>query len=388
MKARCLTLTLGTAWALFFTGCATQAPFFQYRDTGDPVEDGIHAIENAPAKDRVLWQYRTAAIAMRLHKYDLAESLLDDALASIGGIITNDKAARKARSLFHAESEKRFIGEPYERVMAYYYRGILYWMKGEIDNARACFLSGQFIDGDTENREYAADYVMLDYLDGLVMQKLGNDGSKASDQAEANSRYETLPPYEVDHNLALFVELGIGPRKYATGDYLEELRFRSGKKQAHSAVVRIAGQKLDILPYDDLYYQATTRGGRVMDHILGNKAVFKSNTSAVGDVALLGGALMMTDRNLREAGAAVAAIGLISKIFSASANPTADTRTWDNLPQYLGFKSLKLTPGDHRAEVHFFDDEGNPLKDLNRSITVNVTEQLRNSALFISSKKH
>jgi hypothetical protein len=30
-----------------------------------------------------------------------------------------------------------FIGEPYERAMAYYYRGLLYWRDGEIDNARA-----------------------------------------------------------------------------------------------------------------------------------------------------------------------------------------------------------------------------------------------------------
>ena len=42
-----------------------------------------------------------------------------------------DKSARKARGYFHEESSKGFRGEPYERVMAYYYRGILYWMDGE-----------------------------------------------------------------------------------------------------------------------------------------------------------------------------------------------------------------------------------------------------------------
>ena len=46
-----------------------------------------------------------------------------------------DKDAKKARSLFHEESKKGFIGEPYERVMAYYYRGLLYWRDGEPDVA-------------------------------------------------------------------------------------------------------------------------------------------------------------------------------------------------------------------------------------------------------------
>ena len=38
-------------------------------------------------------------------------------------------------SLFHPESSKVFIGEPYERAMAYYYRAILYWRDGQPDNA-------------------------------------------------------------------------------------------------------------------------------------------------------------------------------------------------------------------------------------------------------------
>ena len=49
----------------------------------------------------------------------------------MGATLVNDKSAKKARSYFSEESKKIFQGEPYERVMAYYYRGILYWMDGE-----------------------------------------------------------------------------------------------------------------------------------------------------------------------------------------------------------------------------------------------------------------
>ena len=65
--------------------------------------------------------------------------------------------AARARGLFAAERTKPFIGEPYERVMAYYYRGILYWRDGQPDNARACFRSGQVIDSDPSARRGSAN---------------------------------------------------------------------------------------------------------------------------------------------------------------------------------------------------------------------------------------
>jgi tetratricopeptide (TPR) repeat protein len=132
-----------------------------------------------PERERVLYDYRQAAFALRAGDYDDAKAKLDDAIARIGGIITNDADAARARSLFGSESTKTFIGEPYERVMAYYYRGILYWRDGERDNARACFRSGQVIDSDPEHENYDADYVLLDYLDGLASAKLQADGSDA-----------------------------------------------------------------------------------------------------------------------------------------------------------------------------------------------------------------
>ncbi len=76
--------------------------------------------------------------------------ILDDAITRVGRHLRSDKNAKKARSYFHEEKEKTFIGEPYERVMAYYYRGILYWMDGELDNARACFRSGELEDSSSE----------------------------------------------------------------------------------------------------------------------------------------------------------------------------------------------------------------------------------------------
>jgi tetratricopeptide (TPR) repeat protein len=175
-----------------------------------------------PERDRVLHAYRGAATALRLGKYDEAKARLDDAIARLGGIIANDADAARARSLFAAESTKTFLGEPYERVMAYYYRGLLYWRDGEPDNARACFRSGQVIDSGPEQEKYVSDFVLLDYLDGFASVKLQADGGDAlaRAQAVAGNRF-ALPPYNPAANVLIFAEYGYGPRKYAGGSYGE-----------------------------------------------------------------------------------------------------------------------------------------------------------------------
>src|SRR6185503_17727575 len=137
---------------VLFAGCATTQTGENWQRTGDPLVDGRAAIEHSQKRDRTLWEYRTAATAMRRGEFGEAKQWLDDALLTLGGIYGPDKDARKARSYFASEAKKTFIGEPYERVMAYYYRGILYWIDGELDNARACFRSGEIMDSDAENK--------------------------------------------------------------------------------------------------------------------------------------------------------------------------------------------------------------------------------------------
>lgn len=378
------------AISLVLAGCATprkSAPMVVR--TGDPIQDGKAMIASASAEDRVLWQVRTAASAMRKAQFDEAKRLLDDALLTIGGSFANDKSAKKARSLFSEESRKVFRGEPYERVMAYYYRGILYWMDGEIDNARACFRSGQLQDADAENKQYAADYVLLDYLEGLATAKLGGDGSDALKRAAAASQFGNPPPYNPSANVLFFLEFGKGPLKYATGEYRQELRYIPGRSAVQSVAIKIDGEQgltLTLRAYDDLTFQATTRGGRVMDQILGNKAAFKTATSTAGDAGLIGGLVVAgtsRDSTAQQVGLGLAAAGLVSKIISSATTPTADTRSWDNLPQYLSFAAVQLAPGQHNAVIEFLDTAGRPLSGLTRTVTIQVVPN-RDAVAFLS----
>jgi hypothetical protein len=374
--------------AVFLTvaGCATTTKH-QVALTGDIMVDAPNAIANGPPRDRVLWQYRLAAAAMRQGKFDVAKQNLDDALLTLGGIYGKDADAKKARSYFHAEAKKTFIGEPYERSMAYIYRGIIYWMDGEPDNARACFRSAEFEDSDAESHQYAGDWVLPEYLDGLITTQLGGDGSDAFKRAQADARGVRLPPYNPKANALFFIEFGPGPTKYATGQYGEELRFRTVPSPVTAADLKVDAYQISIAPTDDVDFQATTRGGRVMDHILGNKAVFKSTTDTVGNVALIGGlgtAAFSHNRTAQEVGLGVALAGLVSKVISAATVPAADTRSWDNLPRYLSFVSVPLPPGQHMVTVQFLDASGRVLGYLTKSITVNITTTDRNKVVFVS----
>lgn len=355
-----------------------------------------------PERDRVLFDYRFAATALRGGKYEEAKARLDDAIARIGGIITNDAEAARARSLFSAESTKTFIGEPYERVMAYYYRGILYWRDGQLDNARACFRSGQVIDSDPEHDNYDSDYLLLDYLDGLASEKLQADGSDAWARAQAHAGQRlTLPPYNRASNVLVFAEFGYGPRKYAAGQYGEELRFHVEDSPSRSArLVLDNGRRIVPLPtYDDLGFQASTRGGRVMDHILGNKAYFKAGANVAGDVALAGAVIANEQARRRErrgrdgddanaAALGLGILGIISKVASAATQTEADTRQWNNLPQRLSFAALKLPPGEHSGRIEFLDRDGNVLVQRTQRVSFSVAADDRDTVVFLSELKY
>jgi hypothetical protein len=372
---------------LLLAGCATSPKQPARPLTGDPLIDGQNAIQYGAPKDKVLWQYRTALAAMRRGQFADAKGMLDDALARIANVMGSDKDARKARGYFTAEAKKTFIGEPYERVMAYYYRGILYWMDGEPDNARACFRSAMVEDSDTADKAYAADYALLEYLDALATTKLGDDGSDALKRSQGVAKLSSMPPLKPKDNVLIFIDLGTGPTKYAAGEYAQYLMFRSGHAPARSVMVKTEATQVTGAACDDLFFQATTRGGRVMDHILANKAGFKRTTDTVGNAALVSG-LVIAGTQRREAQAAglgVAAVGLLSKIVSASTTPEADVRSWDNLPLYLSFASLELSPGQHTLTIEFLDPAQRPLAHLTKTATVNVVAG-KDTVIYVSDK--
>ena len=163
--------------------------------------------------------------------------------------------------------------------------------------------------------------------------------------------------------------------------------FRHGPTAARVVQVQIDGKTYQVRPYDNLYFQATTRGGRVMDHILANKAAFKEGTDVGGNAALItGGVLTSTgNRDAQYAGLGLMAAGLISKVVSASTVPVADTRSWDNLPLYLGFAAFEVPEGKHTATVDFLDEQNRKIGGYTKTVSFEITPG-KDQIVYVSDK--
>jgi hypothetical protein len=205
-------------------------------------------------------------------------------------------------------------------------------------------------------------------------------------RAESHAKISTPPPYDTKANLLIFADFGPGPTKFAAGEFSELLMFRAGATAIRKVQVQLAGKTYQLRPYDDLYFQATTRGGRVMDHILANKAGFKRTTDTVGNAALVSGLVLANQRETQAAGLGVAAFGLLSKLTSAATTPEADTRAWDNLPLYLSFASLDAPPGEQTATIDFLDEANRLMPGLTKTVTCTVPASPQIKVIYISDK--
>ncbi len=358
--------------ALLAAGCAAPEIKKAPVASNDLVEEGKKLISGAAEKDKILWRYRVALVALKAGRFDEARQLLDECLPTVGAILTADERTLKARSLFGNEAHKIYVGEPYEQAMAYFYRGLIYWMDGEPDNARACYKSAQLIDGDAKDKAFASDFVLLDYLDGFVTAKLLGDGSDMLRRARVSAKTNALPDYDRVANVMVFLQFGFGPLKHGGGKYGERLQYHAGHSAVRAASLKIGEQTMQVQAFDDLSFQATTRGGRLMDDILADKGTLKKPLDAIATVAPAVGVVLAGPKETRGAALPLIGAGIAAGAISNSAEAMADTRTWNNLPQHLAFAAFRLPPGPHSITVEFLDGAGKPLPKLSRALTFDV----------------
>ncbi|MDP7009878.1 MAG: tetratricopeptide repeat protein [Verrucomicrobiota bacterium] len=366
-------------------GCQTPVILHAPEHSNDPITEGRHIIAQAPTKDKNLWRLRVALLALKQGRHTEARELFNTAMPSAGTILKGDASTRKAQSLFSPEERKSFHGEPYERTMGWFYRGIIYWMDGEPENARACFRTAQLMDALAEKNKFRADWVLLDYLDGMVTAKLGDDSSGALSRARIHAGDTTLPEYNINANVMIFLQFGFGPVKKSGGDVGEKINYDGGFSATRSARIRVESQTVTVPIFDDLTYQANTRGRRAMDSILTRKASVKRAAAGIGDVGIVSGAILTDSETTRDAGLTLLGVGLTGKAVGGSVEPRADTRTWNNLPQYLSFASLELPTGRHEAVVEFLDSDGNVLPNRRKNLTL-IVDSGSDTVVFVADQ--
>src|SRR5664280_1262498 len=94
----------------------------------------------------------------------LAAKAFDQSIQRIESVRTGGLDINAAKSKFSTEASKDFKGEPYEKAMVYYYRGLLYLQGGDYSNAAASFGQVNVEDSVAENEAYQADFASAKLL--------------------------------------------------------------------------------------------------------------------------------------------------------------------------------------------------------------------------------
>ena len=306
------------------------------------------------------------ATAFKTGDLDTARRTLDEAIANIESVYADNDAARKARSLWYEEGEKEFKGEPYERSMVYYYRGLIYLIDGDYGNARATFLNGLLQDAFAEEEQHSTDFASLVYLAGWAARLDGNE-RLASEHFEEFRQFRPDGPVPGDSDNTLIVaETGTSPRKLADGVGHFELVYRRGKGFTENRA-KISGDGLNqtLYPAEDVFFQASTRGGRAVDRIIEGKVQFKQTTGNVGDAmtslsdnSLITGIAAGAGGGLAAGFNTITAIGVAAQGMSARTKTRADTRYWTSLPDTLHLGSARLSGDTQNAKVTFTNKAG------------------------------
>lgn len=349
------------------------------------LQPSIDRISSEPKNDRLLNEMKVGLDAYALGYSDISKKHFDYVLDNLESYFANDAASAKARSLWYDEGQKDFKGEPYERAMAFYYRGLLYLQDGDIENARAVFQSAALQDAFAEEEQNRCDFALMIYMQAFT-SKINKDKSLYE---AALSELKLLRPDFKDvanANYLFVVDTGKSPRKLADGVGHSELKYRRGKDFSDiRAEISIDGSKFQpLFPMEDIYWQATSRGGRAFDKILKGKAEFKKNASQFGStlsdastVAMVAAPLFVNSNvgNIQGAAAVLGIVGAVSSIIAINANPHADVRYWNNLPDTVHLLPVNIKEGLHKVKFQFRDESGNLLEDLSSSREVKVTSK-------------
>lgn len=304
-------------------------------------------------RNAVLNFQRLGLAAMDRGYWSDAEQAFDAALQRIEAVYAKNQQAEAARSTFRMESNKDYKGEPYERAMAYYYRGLLYLRSGDYDNARASFRTAEYQDTVSEAEEFKSDFAVMNYLVGWTYHCQNQPGMAQEAFGFAAQAQPGLTAPAPDNHLLMVAEYGQSPTKVRAGAQSEKMTFAAPPASAETAARFTFGDQasFDAVPASSVQYQATTRGGRAVDAILNGKAEFKATTNAVGSALTNTSLMSMAGGDFSGGAVGMAGVGMLFSLLSSAAKTQADIRMWDRLPDMISVATAQAAPGDDLSKA-------------------------------------
>ena len=399
MKSGLLLLTA----ALIVCGCASvyDAKAALRQGGWQKVMNDTRDLNSFPERDQTLVLNYRAHSKMALGYFQSAQ---DDYLRA-WNIMNHGKGGGVASAYFFSERQKFWMGDPYERAYNSWYLGMLYFELGNREDAMACFKNAMFVDtGDIEAGQYAADWVPAFIMRTRCFLDRGDeDGAKMvldelnrlpKDEAnfDPDCPWFTLDAQR-DANTVMMIELGEGPYFTAEGNYGSVRATNQGEYAESLAQVWVDGEPLgQAYRIGDTFFQAITRGGRVMDDILKGKAIAKTAGIVTGAAAMHVGRKLLEHGAKKDskgnviAGAVVLGVGAAVLLASLLMNAEADTRGDVLLPGETHLMMAKLPPGKHTVEVRYYDGYGRELRDMRQqNVPLEVPER-GDATLLLRSK--
>lgn len=375
MTARCIIFI---AIAAAFAGCA---PTKAQRQADRAIADyfagdytaATHRLQKLSEKtdeNFVLNNLRLGSAA--LVDYDLAEAerAFLRAYEVINSVGVND-GGRSLGAVLVDEKIKIWKGEPYERAMANFYLGLVYYMREDYGNARGAFENALF-----KLRDYSANEKKsqrLDYRDvesnfavaaimlGKSWQKLGREDlarANLTRAGELQPQLREIADYDrnMQANLLLVIDLGHGPQKVTDFDG-SIVGFAPTPAQVGPpprASVRVDGQVMNESRLGeatiDLLAMAQDRRWQSIDTIRAVKSGIGTGMIAAGAYEGSRGLSGHGSAQRRDLTAAAALIGMGLLLKATS---QADVRQWEMLPRTVYVMPLHVSPGAHDVVVEF-----------------------------------
>lgn len=272
----------------------------------------------------------------------------------------------QALKLMHGESEKYFKGDGYERATMYAFLALSFLERGEYDAALKRVKRGILADSDAEKGEFRADYALLPYIGYVAAKKSGRE-EEATGFDDIVFDICGFRPSQQDLPRSLVLVWTGGGTSRELGGEFDEIRYiRKGSlRGALDSADIVVGQKtFHSLPgLADFNYQAATRGKRMMDFVLEDKAKVKRGLAASGNFLLAFGAgcfqaagasgNLVVMATFCAVGGLSVSIGLPTHIVGMMINAKADARSWTVLPGRLLVIPVAIT--DTAAEIHGYD---------------------------------
>lgn len=331
----------------------------------------LQKIADKTDENFVLNNLRLGSAALVDYDLDQAESAFVRAYEVINSVGVND-GGRSLGAVLVDEKIKIWKGEPFERAMANFYLGLVYYMQQDYGNARGAFENALFKlrDYSTDEKKSAAkdyrdvesNFAVAALMLGKCWQRLGReDLARANFQraGELQPSLKALADYDRNResNVLLVIDLGHAPQKVTDFDG-SIIGFAPTPQQIGPlprAIVRVDGKTARDAsqiaePTIDLVAMAADRRWQSIDTIRAIKSGFGTGLLAAGAYEGMRGLNGRGSAQRRDltASAALLGAGLLLK-----ATSQADVRQWEMLPRTVYLIPMRLPSGAHDITIEF-----------------------------------